>query len=54
MKKSQKTLHLYKKVVSDLSVVPKGGLARKESPTTRPTNGNTMCYICPDHQNHTW
>lgn len=55
MNKVKKTLHLYKKVVSDLSVVAKGGLRQvQQGPDGLPTNNDTMCYICPDNQNHTW
>lgn len=54
MNKVKKTLHLYKKVVSDLSEVAKGGLRREVGGSNFPTNNNTMCYICPDNQNHTW
>jgi hypothetical protein len=50
MKKNIKQLNLYKKAVSDLSTQTIGGL-QKESPTGPPTNGNTMCYVCPDNQN---
>lgn len=56
MKKAQKPLKLYKKVVSDLSVVAKGGLVRqeKQAPIGMPTNNDTMCYICPDNQGTNW
>ena len=56
MKKVRKPLKLYKKVVSDLSVVAKGGLARqdKQGPDGLPTNNDTMCYVCPDNQDNTW
>jgi len=55
MKKVKKTLHLYKKVVSDLSGEVKGGLVRQvKGSGDFPTNDNTMCDICPDHQNNNW